>query len=535
MNKTNDPMPQSAKHEDQAVTQTRLNQNVVSSIGAKVLYLLTRFSLPPIILSSISLEEYGLWAIAFILVAYLGMGAFGVSNVYVRYVAQYHAAGDIGRIGDLLSTGLVLVTLFAMVTLIALWFCLPLMLNWFSIPAHLQSTAFILLFGTVAVFMLDLSLGAFVYVLAGLQKIVLQNRIWIGSFLLETLLVVVFMLMGLGVLGLLYAFALRYALSISLSVWMCFRALPGLRISPRCFNRAHLNLYIRFGGILQISGLLGMFLRSVEKLIAGLFINAHAVGLFDIAQKFPVMTTSIPSSINASCLPTMTQMYVQRRQRELKRLYLGSARQVSLLTGFFMGYMAAFSVPLVTAWLGPNPDLALAPLILTCFTLPFQLNVVTGAASNVYRATGQPVRELLYPCSQLLLVVLLTGMGFAYFGVEVWVIVVSVATSMILSALLYCVWSNRFMKISQLLFLRQVLLPGVTPYLTGIVLFVLYTPWMASSVDSRSGSLMVVLATGATYVTVQFALMWYLQMSDGEKSFLRDRFMPRGLMLKRAS
>lgn len=529
------PEGQHNKHEDQAATQARLSQNIVSSVGSKILYLVTRFSLPPIILAYISLEEYGLWAIAFILIAYLGMGAFGVSNVYVRYVAQYHGVGETHRIGDLLSTGLVLVSLFATVTLIVLWFALPVMLTWFSIPEHLLSTAFVLLFGTVAVFMLDLSLGAFVYVLAGLQKIVLQNRIWIASFLFETLLVVAFMLMGLGVIGLLYAFALRYTLSIALSVWMCFRTLPGLRISPLRFNRAHLNLFIRFGGIMQISGLLGMFLRSIEKLIAGLFINVNAVGLFDIAQKFPVMTTSIPSSINATYLPTMTQMHVQGRQQEVNRLYLDSARQVNLLTGFFMGFMAAFAAPLVTAWLGPNPDLMLAPLILSCFTLPFQLNVVTGAASNVYRATGQPVRELLYPLSQLLLVVVLTGAGFAIVGVQVWVIVASVATAMILSALFYCACTNRFMKISQLQFVRQILLPGMLPYLTGFALFVLFTPWLASVVDSRTGSLMLVLAAGTSYVTVQFALMWCLQITDGEKTFLRKRFLPRRQIITRTS
>jgi O-antigen/teichoic acid export membrane protein len=511
---------------DRDETHARLSRNVVSSVGAKILYLATRFSLPPIILASITLEEYGLWALAFILIAYLGMGAFGVSNVYIRYVAQYQATGQTDRIGDLLSTGLVLVSILAAVTLIALWFGLPTMLTWFSVPEDLRSTAFVLLFGTVAVFMLDLSLGAFVYVLTGLQKIVLQNRIWIASFLLETLLVVTFMLTGLGVLGLLYAFALRYALSISLSVWMCFRNLPGLRLSPTRFNREHLRLYICFGGILQISGLLGMFLRSVEKLIAGLFINVQAVGLFDVAQKFPVMATSIPSSINAAYLPAVTQMHVQGRHQEFTGFYLGGARQINLLTGFIMGFMAAFAAPLITAWLGPNPDFALAPLVLACFTLPFQLNVVTGAATNVYRGMGQPVRELLYPVSQLLLVVVLVGAGFSFFGVDLRVIVVAVAGAMILSALFYFVFTNRFLGIRQRVFLRQVLLPGLVPYLTGFGLLLLITPWITSVADDRLGSLAVVLAGGLAYVTAQSALLWYLQLTDTERAFLRSRLAP---------
>ena len=526
MNRAPATTPDPGANVDREETHLRLSRNVVSSVGAKILYLATRFSLPPIILAYITLEEYGLWALAFILVGYLGMGAFGVSNIYVRYVAQYHSAGETDRIGHLLSTGLVLVSTFAMVTLTVLWFALPTVLTWFSVPEHLQSTAFVLLFGTVAVFMLDLSLGAFVYVLAGLQKIVLQNRIWIASFLLETLLVVTFLLMGLGVLGLLYAFALRYALSISLSVWMCFRNLPGLRLSPLRFNREHLRLYIGFGGILQISGLLGMFLRSVEKLIAGLFINVQAVGLLDVAQKFPVMATSIPSSINAAYLPAATQLHVQGRHQEFSGLYLGGARQINLLTGFMMGFMAAFAAPLMTAWLGPNPDFALAPLILACFTLPFQLNVVTGAATNVYRGIGQPVHELLYPVSQLLLVVVLVGAGFGLFGVEIWVIVAGVAGAMILSTLLYFAYTNRFLSIRQRVFLRRVLLPGLLPYVTGFALLLLLAPWAASVADDRLGSLAVVLAGGLAYVTVQSALLWFLQLTDTEKAFLRARLAP---------
>ncbi|MCC5871557.1 MAG: oligosaccharide flippase family protein [Gammaproteobacteria bacterium] len=511
---------------DRDATNARLGRNVVSSVAAKVLYLATRFSLPPIILAHITLEEYGIWALAFILVAYLGMGAFGVSNVYVRYVAEYQASGQTHRIGDLLSTGLVLVSTFATLTLIALWFILPTLLTWFSVPADLEATAFVLLFGTVAVFMLDLSLGAFVYVLAGLQKIVLQNRIWIASFLLETLLVVTFLLMGLGVLGLLYAFALRYVLSISLSVWMCWRNLPGLRLSPRRFNREHLRICLRFGGVLQLSGLLGMFLRSVEKLVAGLFINVQAVGLFDVAQKFPVMATSIPSSINAAYLPAVTQLHAQGRAQEFCDFYLGGARQINLLTGFMMGFMAAFSAPLFTAWLGPQPGFELAPLILACFTLPFQLNVVTGAATNVYRGMAQPLRELLYPVSQLLLVVVLVGSGFGLFGVEIGVIVAGVAAAMIASALLYFAASNRFLGIRQRLFLRRVLLPGLLPYLSGFGLMLLMNPWIASAADDRLGSLAVVLAGGLAYVTLQSALLWFLQLTASEKSFLRSRLAP---------
>ena len=504
-----------------------VSRNIFSSIGAKLLYLVTRFFLPPIILAYISMEEYGIWAMCFILIGYLGMSAFGVSNVYIRYVAQYHARGEEQRIGDLLSTGVTLVSLIGVVALGLLWVGLPTLIEALSVSAELQGTAFVLIFGSAAIFVLELSWGAFAYVLTGLQRIVQQNQVWVGTFLLETLLVVVFLVAGFGVYGLLYAFAIRYLVAISVNVRLCFRNLPGLRLSLRRFNRADLALFYRYGGIVQLSGFLGMFLRSIEKLIAGLFINVQATGLFDVAQKFPVMATSIPSSMNAVFLPATSYMHTQERRGELLALYLKGARYINLVTGFMMGFMAAFAAPLMLAWLGPNPELALAPLILACFTLPFQLNVLTGPASNIYRGMGIPARELIYPLSQLALVIILVGAGFLVFGIDVVVITVAVALAMILSALIYMAYTNRFLELDQGRFIRAALVPGLWPYLTGFALYLLASPWIDAVGDDRWGSVLLVLVAGVAYCALQAAVLWLFQLDAGEKDYVADKF--RGL------
>jgi O-antigen/teichoic acid export membrane protein len=505
------------------VANARLARNIFSSINAKVLYLASRFFLPPVILANITLEEYGLWSLCFILIAWLGMGAFGISNVYVRYVAQYHASGQTQKIGALLSTGVTMVSAFAVLILIALWWSLPALLSALDVPTAQQDQAFVLLFGCVTVFMLDLSWGSFVYVLAGLQQIVQQNRIWIVSFLLETVLVVGFMLSGVGVHGLLYAFALRYVLSTLLSIWMCYRRLPDLKVSVRLFNREHLSLFCRFGGILQLSGLLGMFLRSVERLIAGIFINVQAAGLFDVAEKMPIMATSIPSSINAACLPAATELHVQGKQREFDELYLRSARHINLITGVMMGFMAAFASPLITAWLGVDAGFVAAPFILACFTLPFQLNVLTGPASTVFRSIGKPRHELIYPLLQLLLVVVLVAVGFWLIGVNNEVIAVSVALAMVASALVYLVYTNRYLGISQHHFCRRVLLPGMVPYATGFTILCVLQSWVHSVAFDRIGSALVILAAGVLYLAVQGCLSWTWLLTTSEKTFAKER------------
>jgi O-antigen/teichoic acid export membrane protein len=329
--------------------------------------------------------------------------------------------------------------------------------------------------------------------------------------------------LGFGVIGLLYAFVIRYLVSILINVLLCFRAVPGLRLSLRQFNRADLSLFWRYGGIVQISGFLGMFLRSIEKLIAGVFINVQATGLFDVAQKFPVMATSIPSSMNAVFLPATSYMHAQARNEELLRLYLNGARYINLMTGVMMGFLAAFAAPLMTAWIGHDPQLALAPLILALFTLPFQLNVLTGPASNIYRGMGIPARELLYPLSQLVLVVALVGGGFWLYGVTAVVIAVAVALAMVLSALLYMAYTNRFLALSQLRFIRQALLPGLWPYFTGLGVWLLLQPWIDHVATERWDSALVVVVAGILYGLLQSALLWYGILDEGEKAYVADK------------
>jgi len=504
-----------------------VGRNAASSVGAKILYLVTRFFLPPITLAYISLEEYGVWAICFMIIGYLGMSAFGVSNVYIRYVADYHARGETHRISGLLSTGVTVVSVLGIVILGFLWFGLPFLIERLSVSPALRDMAFELIFGTSAVFVLELSWGAFAYVLTGLQRIVEQNKVWVLTFILETVLSIGFLVAGLGVYGLLYAFAIRYLVSISLNVLLCYRAVPGLNISLFNFSREYLPLFLRYGAILQISGLLSMFLRSVEKLIAGLFINVQATGLFDVGEKFPVMSTSIPSSMNAVFLPAATYVNAQDRREEMFDLYLKSARYINLITGFMMGFMAAFSAPIMVAWLGPNTQYALAPLILTCFTLPFHLNVLTGPATNMYRGMGIPARELIYPVSQLILVVVFVAFGFHYFGKDVVVITATVAAAMILSALFYMIYTNRFLRFSQMRFLRVALLPGLWPYLTGFVIYLGLAPWLDGVMDNRWESTIFVVAAGLAYCVVQFGVLWVLQLFPEERRYISTKLRRR--------
>lgn len=495
-------------------TRRRFASNVMFSMGAKVLYLATRLCLPPLTLLYVPLVEYGIWAACFILISYIGMSAFGISNVYVKYVADYHAQDNTEAISRLLSTGLILATLLTLAVAATLPLLLPLVVELFNVPPAQRDIATNLILGTVLVFMLDLSIGSFAYVLHGLQRIKEETLVWVAAFTLEALAIAAFLVLEMGVYALLAAFAVRYVFSSLAYMLLARRFLPGLKLHWRLFDRASLRLFYGYGLIVQATGFLSMFLRSVEKVIAGNLLGVQATALFDLGEKLPSTLISVPSSLNAASLPAIAYLKARGEDAEAARLYLEASRYIQLLTGTMMGFLAVFAFPVAVAWLGPRPELAAIAFILALFTLPFQLDVLTGPGSSFFRGIGRPALELVYHLPQLALVVLSVGAGWLLFGASVEMIAFAVGGSMVASSLIYIVFANRAVGVAQSGYLREVILPGILPYAIAAAIAPLFNMVPAG----RGEALLTLAGAGTLHVAACLLVFWLAFARHGEKA-----------------
>ena len=82
------------------------SRNVFATILARVVNMLRGVVLVPFLLYHLGLEAYGIWTTIFILVSYVGVTTLGLSNVYIKYVAEFHARREYDKANALLSTGL---------------------------------------------------------------------------------------------------------------------------------------------------------------------------------------------------------------------------------------------------------------------------------------------------------------------------------------------------------------------------------------------------------------------------------------------
>lgn len=530
--------PNPPAHED---VKHAISRNTLALVVGRVLYLGSRVALPPVILGYVSLEEYGIWASCFIVITYLGMSAFGITNVYIRYVAEYRARNDTEAINRLVTTGVGVTTAIGLGVIVILWFALPWVVDAFRISPDLHHTAVVLMFATCVTFVLDLTLGAFGQVLVGLQRIAAQTGVWVAASCLEAMVIVVLLVAGLGLWALPVAFAVRFLVGTAAYVVLCKRALPSLAIGWRYVDRSVLPLFYGYGAIVQLAGLLGIFLYSIEKLIAGVFIGVAATALFDVGEKFAVMVSGIPSSINQVFLPAVSHLHTLEQREQTRALYLRGSRYIAMIGGLLMAYLAAFAGAVIVGWLGAAAEYRDAAFILTVFSVAFHLHVVTGPGSAIYRGTGVPARELVYPATQLVLVLVSVGAGFLLVGRTVEVIAVTVAASMVLSSFVYEAYTNRYLGVPQRAFATQVILPALVPYGIGFALAVVLQPWFAAYPADRWAAFGSLITAGVLYGLIA-PLVLYRGFCDAHEraalrgqlaralgGFLPRRWSPRGL------
>jgi O-antigen/teichoic acid export membrane protein len=493
------------------------------SMLAKLLYLVTRLGLPPLILAHVTLAEYGLWSACFILIGYIGMADLGLSTVYVRSTSRLHAAHDTAGIGRMLSTGMMLMAGVALLLLGAIVYLLPTLMDWLKIDGTGRATAQLLIVGSAAIFLLDMSFSGFAYTLHGMHQYRAEQRTWVGAFMLEMVLIIVFLLSGFGILSLMAAFVLRYLYSIVANRRSVYRLLPGLSVGWRQFDRSLLPGFFSTGIVVQASSLLAIGLSSADRVVAGLILGPSSLALFDLGSKLPSSAMSLPSAITQITMPAAARLSQAERisaphwqHDPLLQLYAKSTRSAMLLASLISSFLAAFSVPLSLAWLGPRAGLELLPLLMTLAAVSAALHISTGPGSAVFRGSGRLGNEFIYHGLRIVLLALAVGIVYWIAGVGVAALGIGFACALSSAALLYMAHNHRTLGLPLAHLATHILLPALLQFAIGGSL---YLGWLAFVPHDlgRWMTLALLAPCGALHCMLCCLALWRL-LDSGERS-----------------
>ena len=520
----------------------KISRNVVVTIIARVGYLLTRIAIPPFVLTRIGLGAYGLWSTAFVLVMYLGISTQGISNVYIKYIAQYTAQREYKRANALLSTGLSFTIPLCSALFAMMWFFWPTVARWIKLPANLASDGKEAVLVLFAVFLCSLSLNAFTDVLSGVQEIAAAQWFWTISFLVETALIFILLSRGRGLRGMAEAFAVRTVVNIGLSVWWSYRKLKWLHVSPRLCSRDAFRHVLHFGGITQLQALFANLIASVERMLGSSLMGVEAAGIFDLAKKWPASVSTVPMSFFNAFMPAASHLFshknIAERMESVRQLYLRGARYSNLASGYFCGLMAMLPAAIISVWIGPAKltapgqgvySIAYVVPLFALFSVSSQIHMLTGPGTSILRGIGRIYDEFYYAVPNIFL--LAVTVPLSHLILHQWTVLgigISVCISTLIAAIIMLVRAHIVLHIPTGIYLRDVIWPGLVPYLVGAFYSWPVTTVVAYFIATHKGNpgrwmgAAVLILSGAVYTLVLGIVLDRLVLCQNERQRWRS-------------
>jgi O-antigen/teichoic acid export membrane protein len=510
----------------------RFGRNVITTVVARIVNMARGVCLVPFLLAHIGLEAYGIWTTIFILVTYVGLTTMGVSNVYIKYVAEFTAKREYDNANALLSTGLaVTIPLCA-----AVFACFFFGWNWFAPWLRLPPThaadgkeAVLIVLG---VFLSSIAFNAFGDMLTGTQQIASTQVFLTVSIVVEFALIVVLVSAGRGIRGLAEAYLVRTVINDGLTWWWAHRTIKWLHLSPRLVHRDSLKYVVHFGGLVQLQSMMAILQASVDRLVGLSLIGAWAAGVLDVAKKWPTSLSSIPTAFFAALLPAASHVDAASDRstwlRNLQDLYLSAARHSNLCTAAFSSALAFWALPILHVWLGsglPMRDSFISLFVI--FSIAMQFHMLTGPGTSIFRGVGRVYEEFNYSIPNL--ISLAVALPLSRWIIGSWTplgigIAVSVSTAISACWLMGRVLFVLDLKLSR--FLRVVVAPGFACYALAALL-----AWPAASLVAQVNRWQgagVLLVVGIVYLAALAVVLQRWVLTNEEKQKVHGIFH-RGL------
>lgn len=480
----------------------RTTRNSLYSMGVNAWYLLSRFLLTPFILHYLSLEEYGLWSLCFVVMSFLALSSMGLETTYIKYVAQFHATGEINRRNRLLSTGLIITTGFAISVLILIWITMPYLISFLGIERALAPTASFIFIGTGFIFMLDITLNCFARALDGYQYLALTSKIRFWSSCVELALIVPLLFLGYGIFGLMTSFFIRYLIVIAINMLYAYKLIPGLKIRLHYFDKPSLQLLLSYGGKMQILSIVGIVLSTLDRIIITSFLGLAATGLYEIGRKIPNKGARIPTEISGAIMPALSHLQGNNDMAAARSLFITGSRYMAMLSAPLFTFFAATAPYAIWVWLGPGYDGA-AP-VMVIISLSTIVHLFTGVSSALARGFDKLEWELKYSTLNLILCFLLTPLLASRYGLTG--AATGVALSTVISSVYFLSMTHSYFKLALKKYCKLVLYPVFYSCISASCIYLLLQIITDYNLN-RITMLFILMLAGIAHITIIFILL----------------------------
>ncbi len=363
--------------------------NLITSALAWGWPVLLTFVTTPFIVRGLGNDTYGIRSLVVSITGYFALLDLGLNGAVTKYLAEYHSLNDKHQIGELLGTTLTTYTVFgliggAIIWILAEWFTT----YFFSIPIQFHQESIWAFRLTGIGFFLSMITWWGSSIPAGIQRFDVFNGISIGFGTLTTLGNLAAVLLGFGLLGVVWANLISSTVAIIVYWIAAKKLLPDIPLhfsfKLRMFRRT-----IFFGLYMVAFRIFSLLFAQLDTLLIGAWIGTAAITFYTVPQQVAQVVQSLNGKMMQIIFPMASEFSATGNLQKIGQLFLRGFN-LSLTIGLAVAVpLAVVAEPLLRFWI--SPEIAQqSTIILELFIISFFLMGILAMPSSILSGMNYP-------------------------------------------------------------------------------------------------------------------------------------------------
>jgi len=358
--------------------------------------------LTPFTLRFLDREAYAVFALASDLLMWLTLLDLGISAGLNVQVAKLTGKPDQEILNKLASTAFYTQAIVA-AGMLVVGFCLAVVFpHFFEVRIDLQQSSTQLMALLVVGSAINMAAQTFSSLLVAHQQLYMDNLIRLSLIGLRTVLTVLLLNEGMGLVSLGWANLAAIIITSILAVLRVHRLLPGLQIRLRNFSKDTLRGTGSLGIWFSLGGLAGIFIYNLDRAVTGKIVSLQMVTTLVLTSRIYVLSGGLLQQITNTARPMLGQFFGAKQSSKAQQLY----RQLFLVsTGGAVVMSASLwagNEKFVSWWVGiqnyggqPMDTVLALNLILLCWVLPNRVTLAAGLAYVPQHAIARVIEGIL--------------------------------------------------------------------------------------------------------------------------------------------
>jgi len=363
--------------------------NAVFNTSSWIFSILLNFAFLPYIVHQLGTEAYGVLVLILAVIGYFDLLDLNLGNAVIKYVAEYHAEGDLKGVNDIVRITIFIylflgalggLSIFALSSVITTQF---LKIQEELLPAARSAMAI----GALG-FFFTILLSALSAIPNGLNRYDITSKFTMGITSITTLATAFLLFLGSGLKDIVILNVSLSFLGILCYIYVCKKLLPGLRLTP-AFNHLALKKVLKFGLFSSLSRISGLIQFQADRLLTGVILGASWVTYYVVPFSLVRKAMTITARIGGVIFPVVSGLQGKNDFISIKSLYLQASRLILTIATALCLPLILFGDRFLGLWMGEQFEQK-AGIVIILLAISLYLDSFTNVPSIVIDGLGKP-------------------------------------------------------------------------------------------------------------------------------------------------